>query len=167
MNNKKVPENSEMIKFREEFEKAHNKTMELEKELVLSKHDEKSARIMYQAHCDHCHLSKAKGDTTQQSSNFNEFSARCDICGAELFNQRSTLNYLNSLIDLLGKLSKAVESSKIVVHDYDDGNIYETSIELNRKLVLLRKKINELRSDEYDTKLYSYIGKPSDEEEDK
>jgi len=158
---KEIPEivdTPEMKKAKSEYFLEKEKTKNLEKELISQKRKEKTSKISYQHQCDHHVLKSGKANP----SNFDSYLVKCENCGAEMFDHATAINYLNTLITLLGKIPKPVESA-VINHlesydiDLNYSKIYKNALDLVEECERLRNDIYEIKSTTFNTNLKEYV----------
>ena len=158
---KEIPEivdTPEMKKAKSEYFLEKETTKHLEMNLIKQKMKEKIAKINYQHQCDHRILKSGKVNP----SNFDTYFVKCENCEAEMFDHATSINYLNTLITLLGKIPKAVEPS-VVNHlesydvDLNYSKIYKDALELVEECERLRNNIYGIKSTTFNAKLKEYV----------
>ena len=158
---KEIPEivdTPEMKKAKSEYFLEKEKTKHLEMQLIKQKRKEKIAKIDYQHQCDHHVLKTGKINP----SNFDTYFVKCENCGAELFDHATAINYLNTVITLLGKIPKAIEPA-VVNHlesydiDLNYSKIYKSALDLVEECERLRNNIYDIKSTTFNTKLKEYV----------
>ena len=155
---KKQQEESEELKnARYNLKQAKEETRRIEQELAASKANERKYKLALQEKCKHDRLITPKNKET--SANFNDYFAKCEYCEAEVFDHSRAINYINNLLDQLGKLSKVTESLKIVGVNLDE-DTYSTFKKVNQltiDLTSIRSRFMEYTSSDYNSKLKSHV----------
>lgn len=154
---KQTEESEELKNAKYNLKQAKEETKRIEQELAASKANEKKLKLALQEKCNHERLIAPKNKET--SNNFNDYYAKCEYCEAEIFDHARSINYLNNLLDQLGKLSKVTESLKIagVTLDDDTYSTFKKVNQLNTDLTNLRSKLSECTSSDYNNKLKNRI----------
>jgi len=154
---KQVEESEELKNAKYNLKQAKEETKRIEQELAASKANERKLKLALQDKCKHEKLIVPKNK--EISSNFNDYFAKCEYCEAEIFDHARSINYINNLLDQLGKLSKVTESLKIAEVELDN-DVYSTFKKVNQlstDLTSIRRKIMEYKSSDYNNKLKSRI----------
>ena len=155
-------ETEEMRKFREQYEALSEELRIKETEISRNKDSMKRARMMYQHVCTHDRISRRNRAAKTDLGNFNDFSAKCDICGAEMYDQAKAINYINSTIDMMYKISKTLESAKMAGVTEDNDTLYNKTFEMIDALTDLRTTISSMKSDEYNNHIFKNTVKEED-----
>ena len=149
---KKIEETENMKIKRELMEENINITKDLEIKLEDQRVKEKLSRITYQHECNHPSL--ILGKTTPQNANnntsFTDYTAKCEVCNAQLYNKQRIMAYIYSTIGLLGKMPKIVESLKIVELDNEeDFKTIEKAIEIIEDLNKIKNRISGISENDF------------------
>lgn len=149
--NKQNEETEEMREKKEKLMETSIKVKKLEQELSENKFLERKNRIYYQNACPHRILIPMKNN--DNSTTFNDYTAKCELCEAQLWNKNRSIAYLYSLIDLLNKFPKVNESLKII-DLIDDNQLLNNILDLVKDLSQLKEKLNDLITEkEFNEKL--------------
>lgn len=119
-------------------------TKNLERELRSQKFNEKQRKLKYQHLCPHLVLSPATKDNSQTNSTlFNDYTAKCELCEAQLWNKSRIISYLNALIDLVNKYPKVQETLKILSFTTaNDEELFLKLSKLPKELSILKDKFD-------------------------
>lgn len=122
-----------------------------------------NAKKLYQSECSHAVLTEVKQETSQS---FNDYQFKCEHCGAEIFNHTRTVNYITTLIDLLGKASKMIESLTIVgIFVNSSSDLYNDINKLIKDLDTARSYALNIQSNNYNDHLKDRVQKKKTKEE--
>jgi hypothetical protein len=147
-------ESDGMKNLKEKYNLACSEEKTLENELVMKKREKNHYKTSYQHECPHLTMEKSKG-----GQSINDYFAKCTHCSAEIYDHAGCINYLNSLIDLLNKSPKMVESYKLYLEDKDKsiskdtGYIFHQTQQLIKDLIVLRAEIAEIKSNKFNDAL--------------
>ena len=156
-------ESEEMRNYREQYEELNEQLIVKEKEILRNKDKMKRSRIMYQQACNHERISRrVRQSKPENIGSFNDFSAKCAICGAEIYDQARCINYLNSAIDMLYKMPKTIESAKMADMGQENDAIYNLTFNLISEFINLRDKISSVKSDDYNNCIFKNTVKEED-----
>ena len=89
--NRKNEETKAMLDKKEILLKSINETKKMERDLINQKLIEKENKLAYQYACPHKVLIPVKNSDQSNSTTFNDYTAKCELCEAQLWNKnRST-----------------------------------------------------------------------------
>lgn len=147
--NRKNEETKEMLLKKEILLKSIIETKKLEKKLINQKLTEKENKLAYQHACPHKILIPIKNSEQSNSTTFNDYTAKCELCEAQLWNKNRSISYLYSLIDMLNKFPKITETLKILdLESEEDMQTRSKILELIKTLSNLKERLNEISDKE-------------------
>lgn len=147
--NRKNEETEEMRLKKEILLKSITKTKKLEKDLINQKLTERENKLAYQHACPHKVLIPVKNSEQSNSTTFNDYTAKCELCEAQLWNKNRSMAYIYSLIDMLNKFPKITETLKILdLESEEDMQTRSKILELIKTLSNLKERLNEISDKE-------------------
>ena len=156
-------ESENMIAAKDDIQKYNKELKEYENKIRDIKIKIANAKRLYQSECTHSVLTEAKQESSPM---FNDYQFKCEHCGAELFNHQRTVNYLTTLIDLLSKAGKMLESmtvNGIFINSAED--MYADITRLIYSCNSARDYVLERKSTDYNDTLKSRVHKKKTKKE--
>ena len=147
----------EMIDYKDKYDQSVSEEREIESQLVEKKREKNQYKVRYQHECPHFELIKSKG-----GSSINDYYARCSYCRAEVYDHASCINYINTLIDLLNKSPKMIESYKIYLENNKASSeemdkLFEDFQDMIGDLTHLRAEVASIKSNKFNSSLKDNI----------